>query len=87
MSLAKSKAGDLNSSINWLDEVNHTDYAASIQLTEAENILKQAAEQAKADGVKAYDKIKETPFLLTKQKLQCRTFWPRVISALLRRRW
>ena len=60
MSLAKSKAGDLNSSINWLDEVNHTDYAASIQLTEAENILKQAAEQAKADGVKAYDKIKET---------------------------
>lgn len=60
MSLAKSKAGDLNSSINWLDEVNHTDYAASIQLTEAENILKQAAEQAKADEVKAYDKIKET---------------------------
>ena len=60
MSLAKSKAGELNSSINWLDEVNHTDYAASIQLTEAENILKQAAEQAKADGVKAYDKIKET---------------------------
>lgn len=60
MSLAKSKAGDLNSSNDWLDEVNHTDYAASIQLTNAENILKQAAEQAKADGVKAYDKIKET---------------------------
>lgn len=60
MSLAKSKAGDLNSSNDWLDEVNHTDYAVSIQLTEAENILKQAAEQAKADGVKAYDKIKET---------------------------
>ena len=60
MSLAKSKAGDLNSSNDWLDEVNHTDYAASIQLTNAEKILKQAAEQAKADGVKAYDKIKET---------------------------
>ena len=60
MSLAKSKAGDLNSSNDWLDEVNHADYAASIQLTEAENILKQAAEQAKTDGVKAYDKIKET---------------------------
>lgn len=60
MSLAKSKAGDLNSSNNWLGEVNHADYAVSIQLTEAENILKQAAEQAKADGVKAYDKIKET---------------------------
>ena len=60
MSLAKSKAGDLNSSNDWLDEMNHTDYAARIQLTNAENILKQAAEQAKADGVKAYDKIKET---------------------------
>ena len=60
MSLAKSKAGDLNSSNDWLDEVNHADYAASIQLTEAENILKQAAEQAKTDGVKAYDKIKKT---------------------------
>lgn len=60
MSLAKSKAGDLNSSNDWLDEVNHTDYAASIQLTNAEKILKQAAEQAKAGGAKAYDKIKET---------------------------
>ena len=60
MSLAKSKAGDLNSSDSWLDEVNHADYAASIQLTNAESVLKQAAEQAKADGAKAYDKIKET---------------------------
>lgn len=82
MSLAKSKAGDLNSSINWLDEVNHTDYAASIQLTEAENILKQAAEQAKADGVKAYDKIKET-LSTDEAKLQCRTFWPGVISCAI----
>lgn len=60
MSLAKSKAGDLHSSDSWLDEVNHTDYAASIQLTNAESVLKQAAELAQADGVKAYDKIKET---------------------------
>ena len=60
MSLAKSKAGDLHSSDSWLDEVNHTDYAASIQLTNAESVLKQAAELAQADGAKAYDKIKET---------------------------
>ena len=60
MSLAKSKAGDLHSSDSWLDEVKHTDYAANIQLTNAESVLKQAAELAQADGVKAYDKIKET---------------------------
>ena len=58
-SLAKSKAGDLHSSDSWLDEVNHTDYAASIQLTNAESVLKQAAELAQADGTKAYDKVKE----------------------------
>ena len=59
MSLAKSKAGDLHSSDSWLDEVNHTDYAASIQLTNTESVLKQAAELAQADGTKAYDKVKE----------------------------
>ena len=59
-SLAKNKAGDLNSSDSWLDAVNHADYAESVQLTNAESILKQAAELAQADGAKAYDKIKET---------------------------
>ena len=59
-SLAKSKAGDLNSSDSWLDTVNHADYAESVQLTNAESILKQAAELAQADGTKAYDKIKAT---------------------------
>ena len=59
-SLAKSKAGDLNSSDSWLDAVNHADYAESVQLTNAESILKQTAELAQADGAKAYDKIKET---------------------------
>lgn len=39
--------------------MNHTDYAASIQLTNAESVLKQAAELAQADGTKAYDKVKE----------------------------
>ena len=57
-SLAKSKAGDLNSSDSWLDAVNHADYAESVQLTNAESILKQAAELAQADGTKAYDKVK-----------------------------
>ena len=57
-SLAKSKAGDLNSSDSWLDAVNHADYAESVQLTNAESILKQAAELAQADGAKAYDKVK-----------------------------
>ncbi len=58
LSLAKSQAGDLNSADSWLDEVNHADYAESIQLTAAEEVLKNAAELAKADGTKAYDKIK-----------------------------
>lgn len=57
-SLAKSKAGDLNSSDSWLDAVNHADYAESVQLTNAESILKQAAELVQADGAKAYDKVK-----------------------------
>ena len=60
MSLAKSKAGSLNSSDSWLDEVNHSDYAEEIQLSAAEEVLKQAAEQAKADGTKAYDNVKKT---------------------------
>ncbi len=59
MSLAKSKAGDLNASDSWLDEVNHADYAEDIQLTEAQNVLGQAAAAAQADGTKAYDKVKE----------------------------
>ena len=60
MSLAKSKAGSLNSSDSWLDEVNHADYAEEIQLSAAEEVLKQAAEQAKAGGTKAYDNVKKT---------------------------
>lgn len=59
MSLAKSKVGDLNASDSWLDEVNHADYAEDIQLTEAQNVLGQAAAAAQADGTKAYDKVKE----------------------------
>ena len=58
LSLAQSQAGDLNSADSWLGEVNHADYAESIQLTAAEELLKNAAELAKADGTKAYDKIK-----------------------------
>ena len=53
LSLAKSQAGDLAGADSWLGEVNHADYAESVQLTNAENILKQAAELAKADGTKA----------------------------------
>lgn len=59
MSLAKSKAGDLNSSDSWLDEVNHAEYAEDIKLDTVENVLKQAAELVKTDGTKAYDKVKE----------------------------
>lgn len=58
MSLAKSKAGDLASADGWLDEVNHAEYADSIQLSDAEAVLKNAAELANAEGTKAYDKIK-----------------------------
>ncbi len=59
MSLAKSKAGDLNASDSWLDEVNHAEYAEGIQLTEAQNVLGQAAAAVQADSTKAYDKVKE----------------------------
>ena len=58
LSLAKSQAGDLAGADSWLGEVNHADYAESVQLTAAEELLKKAAELAKADGTKAYDKIK-----------------------------
>ena len=58
LSLAKSQAADLAGADSWLGEVNHADYAKSIQLTAAEDLLKNAAELAKADGTKAYDKIK-----------------------------
>ena len=58
LSLAQSQAADLAGADSWLDEVNHADYAESIQLTAAKDLLKNAAELAKADGTKAYDKIK-----------------------------
>ena len=58
LSLAQSQAGDLAGADSWLGEVNHADYAESIQLTAAEDLLKNAAELAKADGTKTYDKIK-----------------------------
>ncbi len=60
ISLVQSNAGDLNGTDSWLDEVNHAEYAEDIKLDTAIDALKQAAEQAKADGTKAYDKIKET---------------------------
>ena len=59
MSLAKSRAGDLASADSWLDEVNHAAYADSIQLSDAEAVLKNVAELANAEGAKAYDKIKK----------------------------
>ena len=58
MSLAQSQAGDLAGADSWLDEVNHADYAESIQLTAAEDLLKNAAGLAKAEGADAYEKIK-----------------------------
>lgn len=58
LSLAQSQAGDLAGADSWLGEVNHADYAESIQLTAAENLLKNAAGFAKAEGADAYEKIK-----------------------------
>ena len=58
MSLAQSQAGDLAGADSWLDEVNHADYAESIQLTAVEDLLKNAAGLAKAEGTDAYEKIK-----------------------------
>ncbi len=58
MSLAQSQAGDLAGADSWLGEVNHADYAESIQLTAAEDLLKNAAGLAKAEGADAYEKIK-----------------------------
>lgn len=58
LSLAQSRAGDLAGADSWLGEVNHADYAESIQLTAAEDLLKNAAGLAKAEGADAYEKIK-----------------------------
>ena len=58
LSLAQSQAGDLAGADSWLGEVNHADYAESIQLTAAENLLKNVAGLAKAEGADAYEKIK-----------------------------
>lgn len=58
LSLAQSQAGDLAGADSWLGEVNHADYAESIQLTAAEDLLKNAAGLAKAEGTDAYEKIK-----------------------------
>lgn len=59
ISLNQSKDGGLNRAEDWLDEVNHADYAEEIQLTAMEALLKETAAQAEQDGAKAYDKIKE----------------------------
>ena len=59
LSLAKSKAEDLNASEDWLDTVNHPEYAEDIQLSAGESLLKQAAELAQAEGTKAYSQVKE----------------------------
>ena len=58
LSLAQSQAGDLAGADSWLGEVNQADYAESIQLTAAENLLKNVAGLAKAEGADAYEKIK-----------------------------
>lgn len=58
LSLAKSKAADLNASGMWLDEVNHNEYAKELQMDSTLEILTQAAMLAQENGTKAYNDIK-----------------------------
>lgn len=57
LSLSRSKAADLGNSDSWLEEVNHGDYAQSIQMDAMVGTLAQAAALAQTDGTDAYDDI------------------------------
>lgn len=67
LSLSHSQTADLENSDSWLEEVNHSDYAQSIQMDSMVRTLAQAAALAKADGADAYDDIRE---LLTTEENQ-----------------
>lgn len=57
LSLSRSQAADLGNSDSWLEEVNHGDYAQSIQMDAMVGTLAQAAALAQTDGTDAYDDI------------------------------
>lgn len=57
LSLSRSQAADLGNSDSWLEEVNHGDYAQSIQMDAMVGTLAQAAVLAQTDGTDAYDDI------------------------------
>lgn len=67
LSLSHSQTADLGSSDSWLEEVNHDDYAQSIQMDAMVGTLAQAAALAQADGTDAYDDIQT---LLTTEETQ-----------------
>lgn len=67
LSLSRSQTADLGSSDSWLEEVNHNDYAQSIQMDAMVGTLTQAAALAQAGGTDAYDDIRD---LLTTEENQ-----------------
>lgn len=58
LSLARSKAADLNASETWLEEVDHNEYAKELQMDSTLKFLTQAAALAQENGTKAYNDIK-----------------------------
>lgn len=59
LSLSHSQAADLGNSDSWLEEVNHGDYAQSIQMDSMVGTLAQSAALAQTDGTDAYDDIRD----------------------------
>ena len=57
LTLAHSQAEDLGASDSWLTEVNHPDYAETIEMDDMLDILRQTAELAAEGGEDAYDDI------------------------------
>ena len=59
LSLAHSQAEDLGASDAWLEEVDHLDYAESIEMNTMLDILSQTAVLAAENGEDAYEDIQE----------------------------
>ena len=59
LSLAHSQAEDLGASDVWLNEVNHPDYAETIEMNAMLDTLRQVAALAAEGGEGAYDDIRE----------------------------
>lgn len=65
LSLSHSQISDLGETSQWLEEVNHSDYAHNVQMDIMLGTLEQAAALAQENGAEAYDDVRE---LLTSEE-------------------